>query len=183
MTEKEIIALIENDPWMMQVLHATESMNLPDWMIGAGFVRNKVWDELHGYQREVVDTADIDLIYFDSKNLSEQKEKDIDTELRKKININWATKNQARMHVVNNNDPYVSSRDALAHWVETATAVAVKIENGYPKLITPYGLDDLVSLIVRPTPYFKNDLEKFYERIEKKQWLKKWPKLKVATGE
>lgn len=180
MTERDILLLVENDPWMMEILRAAESLYLPDWMIGAGFLRNKVWDELHGYQKEVVDTADIDLIYFDSENLSEEKEKEIDVELKKKINVNWATKNQARMHVVNKNDPYTSSEDALAHWVETATATAVKLEQGNLRLIAPWGIEDLVSLVVRPTRYFKNDLEKFYERIENKNWLKKWPKLRVS---
>jgi hypothetical protein len=49
MNEEVILKLIENDPWMMEVLMTASDANLPDWMIGAGFVRNKVWDYLHGY--------------------------------------------------------------------------------------------------------------------------------------
>ena len=43
MTEQDILKIIENDKWMMDILHVAERLNLPDSMIGAGFVRNKVW--------------------------------------------------------------------------------------------------------------------------------------------
>jgi hypothetical protein len=37
---------------MMDILHIAEKLKLPDCMIGAGFVRNKVWDHLRGYKNE-----------------------------------------------------------------------------------------------------------------------------------
>ena len=46
MNEQDIINLIKNDEWMMSVLGEAEKLCLPDWMIGAGFLRNKVWDFL-----------------------------------------------------------------------------------------------------------------------------------------
>ena len=61
MTEQDILDLIAKDEWMMGVLRTARSLHLPDWMIGAGFVRNKVWDYLHGYENIEVPTADIDL--------------------------------------------------------------------------------------------------------------------------
>ena len=42
MTEKDILDLIKRDKWMMDVLRVAEKLNLPDWIIGAGFIRNKV---------------------------------------------------------------------------------------------------------------------------------------------
>ena len=65
MNDGEILDLIRADPWMIRVLGAAAALGLPDWMIGAGFVRNKVWDHLHGFANAEVRTADIDLIYFD----------------------------------------------------------------------------------------------------------------------
>jgi len=64
MTEQDIINLIKNDKWMMAVLKEADKLNLSDWMIGAGFLRNKVWDYLHNIKREIADTRDIDLVYF-----------------------------------------------------------------------------------------------------------------------
>ncbi len=42
MTTEDIINLVAADSWMMDVLHQAEKLNLPNWMIGAGFLRNKV---------------------------------------------------------------------------------------------------------------------------------------------
>ncbi len=149
-------------------------------MIGAGFVRNKVWDHLHGIRWPMVDTADIDLIYFDPADTREETEKAYDARLRATLDIPWATKNQARMHTVNNNEPYASTFDALSRWVETATAIAVTLDGNRVKLIAPYGVGDLVNLIVRPTPFFEDHLQTFHDRVTAKQWLVKWPKLRVV---
>lgn len=65
MIRKDILNLIEKDEWMMNILHIAEKLNFPDWVIGAGFVRNKVWDSLHGYSKKEVETNDIDLVYYD----------------------------------------------------------------------------------------------------------------------
>ncbi|WP_215406828.1 nucleotidyltransferase family protein [Janthinobacterium sp. JC611] len=36
-------------PWCLQALHAVEQLGLPHCCIGAGAVRNLVWDAFHGY--------------------------------------------------------------------------------------------------------------------------------------
>jgi len=43
-SEQDISKIIEADDWMMDVLRAAEKLQLPDWWIGAGFLRNKIWD-------------------------------------------------------------------------------------------------------------------------------------------
>ncbi len=57
MTEQDIIQMVKNDEWMMNVLTEANKLNLPDWIIGAGFLRNKVWDYLHDIKRNVADTT------------------------------------------------------------------------------------------------------------------------------
>jgi len=66
-TEEDIKQLIQADEWMMQVLRAAESLNLPDWWIGAGFLRNKVWNAIEGSDSH--SEGDVDLVYFDSKDV------------------------------------------------------------------------------------------------------------------
>lgn len=95
MQESGIVTLIESDPWMMSVIQAAGRLGLPDWMIGAGFVRNRVWDHLQGIRRPVVDTADIDLIYFNPADIREETEKAYDASLHAVLDIPWSTKNQA----------------------------------------------------------------------------------------
>jgi len=183
MTEQDILDLIAKDEWMMGVLREARSLGLPDWMIGAGFVRNKVWDYLHGYQNVEVPTADIDLIYFDAGEISEDKEKQYDFLLRQNMNINWSTKNQARMHVKHGRaNAYKNTEEALSEWVETPTCVAVRLEGDDTlTLFAPHGIDDLVNLVVRPTQLFVHDPDKFWGRVKGKEWEKKWPKLKIIV--
>ncbi|MEN9390683.1 MAG: hypothetical protein RLZZ283_783 [Candidatus Parcubacteria bacterium] len=179
MEEKEILSVIESDPWMMSVLRAAATLNLPDWMIGAGFVRSKIWDTLSGTKHE--HSADIDLIYFDPNDINPEKEKEYASQLQKLVAVEWEVVNEARAHVFNGLDPFTSSEDAMAHWTETATAVAVTLRGGDLKLIAPYGISDLVGMIVRPCPKFPRGEVLMRERIAAKKWLEKWPQLKVIT--
>ena len=49
----------------MEQLRAARALALPDWCIAAGFVRNRVWDHLHGIVPARL-PADIDVIYYDA---------------------------------------------------------------------------------------------------------------------
>jgi len=89
------------------------------------------------------------------------------------------------MHYVSNVQPFTSTEDGISHWVETATCVAVKLEDGVLEYLFCYGTEDLFSLIARPVPFFNNTekIGTFYNRIEKKQWKQKWSNLKVIVDE
>lgn len=179
--KKRILEIIAEDEWMMRVLHAAEKLNLPDWMIGAGFVRNKIWDYLHGFQNEEVPTRDIDLAYFDLQNITKEKEREYDLYLNNIVDVEWETKNQARMHSLHGGDRYLSSKDAISSWPETCTCIAVKIENGKLKLIAPHGVKDLIHLTVRVSPKFRGSKEEFKNRVNGKKWNATYVKLTYVT--
>lgn len=188
MNEDDIITLIKKDDWMMDILKTVQKLNLPDWWIGAGFIRSKVWDNLHGYKTRTP-IPDIDVIYFDKNDFSKTEaamdttNKEIEYEkLLDKIlpGVKWSVTNQARMHLFHNHKPYKSSEEGLSFWVETATCIGVKIDKENDLvLIAPHGIHDLVNLILHPTPNTGERIQKFNERISSKKWLTKWPKLKV----
>ena len=181
MTKKDILDLIEKDPWMIGVLKIAGKMELPDWLISAGFVRNKVWDHLHGYEKNTPPT-DIDLVYFDKENKFDEKE--IENKLKSLMSeVTWEVVNQASAHHWNEESPYASTADALSKWPETATAVGVSLKNGQLTLVAPLGIQDLVSMIIRPTPAFmlsERKRARVRERIIQKRWQEKWPKLTIA---
>lgn len=179
MTEQNILNLIKEDKWMMNILHIAEKLNLPDWVIGAGFVRNKVWDYLHEYSKSQVDTADIDLVYYDPNGNNQKSDEELSKKLENETGIGWEIVNEFYAHQWNKLPPYKSTEDALSHWPETATAIGVKLKNGELKLLAPYGIDDLVNLIIRPSPKF-TDIKNVRERMRQKKWQEKWPKLKVS---
>ncbi len=193
MTEKDIINLIKKDKWMMDVLKTAESLDLPDWWIGAGFIRDKVWDFLSGH-KERTPLNDVDIIYFD-KNDFHSSEADsystkIEEEYQEKLNkimpeIDWSVTNQARMHLFHHTAPYNNSKESLSEWSETATCIGVRIEKDNLIILAPHGIRDLVSLIVRPNPAYKklysHDPGIFERRVKEKRWKEKWPKLKILT--
>lgn len=180
MNEEFIINLIKNDPWRMEVLKAVHSLNLPDWLIGAGFIRNPVWDMLHNFRKQTPIT-DTDVAYFDPNDISEETEIKHQETLLKILVTDWSVTNQARMAKINNQSrSYVSTADAIAHWPETATSIGITmLSDNSLKIIAPHGLDDLFALRLRMTPDFGDGHEAFLARVNKKRWLSKWPKLKI----
>ena len=182
-TKDDVIRLIESDEHMMGIIQTANTLQLPDWWICAGFIRSKIWDTLHGFPMRTA-SPDVDLIYFDPNNTHEEIEKELEDKLKYRMpSIPWSVKNQARMHVINNLPPYTSSVDAICKFPETVTALGVKLDNENNVVLTaPYGLEDVINLEVKPTPYFSETmgLAAIYEqRIIKKNWKSIWPKLTI----
>ncbi|ACK96115.1 nucleotidyltransferase family protein [Bacillus thuringiensis] len=186
-TEKDIIRLIENDEWMMNVLQMAKSLELPDWWVCAGFVRSKIWDTLHDYEAKTA-MPDVDVIYYDSLHQDEIYEQSLETKLMNiDATIPWSVKNQARMHVVNNMPPYSSSVNAISKFPETATALGVTLDELNNVILTaPCGIEDVLSLQVRPTAHFlksKERLHMYKNRVIKKNWQSKWPNITITYPE
>ena len=178
MSEQDILNIISSDSTMMGILNVASGFNLPDWAVGAGFVRNKIWDHLHNIETE---STDVDLVYFDPVNINENLEKEYDAILRSKFDVKWSTKNMARMHGVNGSgdSPYSSTEDGIAHWPETATSIGIRLCENKLNLVAPYGIGDLVNLIVRPSPKFSGGNHIVSKRVSSKKWLETWPKLRL----
>ncbi|MBM7553952.1 nucleotidyltransferase family protein [Thalassobacillus pellis] len=180
--EEDVIKSIKEDDWMMYVLNAVKTLNLPDWWICAGFVRSKIWDVIHNYSSRTP-LPDIDVIYFDSTNVSKFEEEKFEENLKSIIpSIPWSVKNQARMHIKSNMPPYSSSVDGISKFPETVTSLGVKIDkNEEIKLTAPWGINDVVNLEVRPTPFYdtKERIGFYKNRVTTKNWNKEWDRLKV----
>lgn len=71
----DIRSFVADQPAMMKVLAAVETLALPDCWIGTGFVRNPVWDALHGRPWSASYT-DVDLVYFDAADFDPEREPD-----------------------------------------------------------------------------------------------------------
>jgi hypothetical protein len=180
MIAAQIECLMRKTPACRAALEALQSLNLPDAWIAAGLVRNAVWDERHGFPFSMPE--DIDLIYFDPSDATGAREAEIEAKLRALApQLPWSARNQARMHGRNGHAPYRSSTDAMAHWVETATAVGVRLaRDGSFQIAAPHGLGDLDDLILRPGPAYRQRLEVFHARQAQKRWLQRWPMLRMV---
>jgi hypothetical protein len=179
-SEKDIEILVRNDAWMMDVLAAAEDLDLPDWWIGAGFLRNKIWDTIEG--NPSAHARDVDLVYFDHKHVEPEVDWRYDDRMRQEYPFaEWEIRNQARMHDKNGLPPFSSTEDGISNWVETATCIAVKKKAGKLAFLWCYGLDDVLGLVARPIPrYVEPDLLPVFERrIAEKRWLERWPRLRI----
>lgn len=180
-----IIQIIYTDEWMMGVLKTVRSLHLPDWWICAGFVRSKIWDVLHEFERRTT-TQDIDVVYFDRENIDESEEKRLEKVLHDSMpTIPWSVKNEARMHILNNTKPYTSAEDAIAKFPETATSIGMKLDENDQLLITaPHGVDDVLNCFVCPTPYFLgNDIlmKTYHQRKYDKNWSATWKLVRYSN--
>ncbi|MCQ6562931.1 nucleotidyltransferase family protein [Paenibacillus mendelii] len=164
---------------MMDDLRRVRGLELPNSFVAAGYIRNYVWDRLHNYDYRATH-SDIDVVYYDSDFPEEQRDQALEQSLIDATgNEKWSVKNQARMHIRNNEAAYDSVYDALSRWPETATAIGVRLEwNDELSLCCPYGLDDLFRLIVRRSPLF-SDQAYYRSRITAKQWQRLWPNLAI----
>ncbi len=164
----------------MAVLDAARDLALPSWAVGAGFLRSAVWDHLHGYA-EPSPLSDIDLVFFDPDDCSPAREASTETHLGAWIADGmWEVRNQARMHLVHGHSPYQSLEEGLCHWLETPTAIAVRLEgNGALTVIAPFGLEDLFAQRARPTPAGRARWDDYLARMRAKDWPRRWPRVKV----
>jgi hypothetical protein len=88
------------------------------------------------------------------------------------------------LHQRNADTPYHSATDAMTCWPETATAVGVRLGGDDEiEVAAPLGLDDLFSLVVRPTERFRTEkYALFLDRVQSKRWQEIWPELIVVTA-
>jgi len=165
----------------MDMLEALAELDLPDAWIAAGAVRNAAWDRLHEYPTST-ELADVDVIWFDPRRASRDVDQELEHRLGQRLaGVNWSVKNQARMHRRNGDPPYRDCLDAMRGWPETATAIAARVgPRGAIQLSAAFGLDDLLSLWLRPTPRFAMD-PAFRKRVESKRWLALWPQLRLVA--
>ncbi|WP_440468251.1 nucleotidyltransferase family protein [Pseudomonas sp. YH-1] len=177
--ESALLALIAGQPDRLHLLRVVRDHGPEDAWIAAGFVRNAVWDALHGYI-EPTPLSDIDVLYFAADSL--EPEADYAWE-RRLLDVcpdaPWSVRNQARMHLRNGDAPYRDCADAMCRWPEVCTAVALRLRGDSLELLAPLGLEDIWALCVRPTEHFRRKPDIYRERIAAKNWPARWPKLQI----
>jgi uncharacterized protein len=182
MQEALIREWIADDPVRMRALRLARELDLPDWYIGAGFVRNLVWDKLHAYQT-ATPLDDIDLIYFDPDRTSREHDRHLEARLAELDHtLPWSVHNQARMHEHNGDRPYQSALDAIGFWVEQETAVAVRLDHqDHIEVVSAFGLESLFDKRITPNRNKRNSAVEFSLRLARKNWLWIWPELRVES--
>lgn len=178
-THKRVVeALMRSSSTIMQALETIRQVDKRLYLAG-GIIRNAVWDYLHGYSTST-QPDDVDVLYFDMNANLKVNDEALELKLQSIApNVRWSVKNQARMHTINNETPFITLEDAITKCPETATAIAARLaDDGTIEIIAPFGFDDLFRLIVQPTTHFLTKLEIYRKRLNSKKWEANWPKLK-----
>jgi len=179
----DIAAFLRGQLHIMSLLRTVAGLGITDCWVGAGFIRNAVWDHLHGFLIEPVAESDVDVVYCDHAEASLERDIAIEKRLFDEFpDIPWSAHNQARMHKRNGDAPYCNTEDAIRCWPETATAIAARIFGSDVQVIAPHGIDDFVGLVVRPSPAFLRKLPIYRNRLASKNWARRWPKLQFIDG-
>lgn len=179
--EQQIITWLREEPLHLLALTQARTQNLNDAWLAAGFVRNLVWDRLHGYAQATA-LNDIDVVYFNPLDCSPEADERYEHRLKAQSpDLPWSVKNQARMHERHGHAPYSSSAEAMSYWVEMETAIGARMNaDGQIELNAPLGLDALFAFSITPNPRHALPAV-FAERISSKGWLTRWPKLRVKA--
>lgn len=175
------MALLRADPLRWQALGLVADLALPQGCIGAGFVRNLVWDHLHGHQSDCR-AEDVDVLWFDPARATPDHDAALEHRLGAAApGLRWSVRNQARMHLRNGDAPYTSVIDAMRAWPETATALAAARDGAGCQILAPFGLEDLVAMRLRPTSAAPGKRAAFQDRLRSRRWAARWPLVQILS--
>jgi hypothetical protein len=188
MLQSRLIELISSSSVLMRALRAARSVDPPDWLIGGGAIRERVWNHLHR-SAHLAPSKDVDLAFFDPVLLGSEREWSVQKAvMAQALDISWDVTNQAAVHLWYPEvfgvevEPLTCSADAVATWPETATAIAIRLlGDDRIQVIAPCGLDDLFGLICRRNPRRVTE-EQYRRRVERMQIAKRWPQVQILDA-
>jgi hypothetical protein len=183
----KLVSLVAESDATMHSLRAAGSLGLGSWCIGAGAVRNLVWDHLHGFE-VATKPEDIDLVFYGTNDLSQDLERLLERKLAVAApEFKWEVVNQAAVHKwltsqsKQKTQPFRSLIEGVASWPEVATCVGVSLTSSEQiEVVAPHGLTDLFEMVVRWNPT-RASKEVYEERVGKKRFSERWPKVKVLA--
>lgn len=182
--------IARDSAWFMEALHAAREVLAPlPWCIGAGAVRNLVWDHLHGRAQQPSAHSDIDAVFFDDTDLSSARDVELQARLATLApSLPWEVTNQAGVHLWfeacfgHAVAPLSSLEEAVASWPEYATAVGLRLEaDEQLTVIAPLGLMDLFEMRVRRNPR-RVSVATYRQRLAQKNYAARWPGVRIEPA-
>jgi uncharacterized protein len=183
----ELETIVLGCEWLRELLTVVAALEAPDCWIGAGAVRDLVWDIRFGSGFDPGHIKDVDVVFFDAGDLTAEREHEYERVLKARDGtVEWDVKNQARVHLWYEArfgtpaEPLVSASDGIATWPETATAVGCRMRaDGRLDVAAPLGLDDLLDGVWRRNPARVSDRE-WQARLVRKRPAERWPGVTVV---
>ena len=185
---RQLEELLTADEEFMHILRAVRNVNPPEWAVGAGIIRDIIWDHLHSRVKATAH-RDVDVAYFDPTDLSRERDLTVTRDLEAALpGVPWEAKNQAAVHTWYESrfgttvEPLTSTYDAVGTWPETATCVAVRLAPDDRLVVfAPLGLSDLLHMTLRRNPR-RVSIDEFERRVAEKRILERWPLVRIAPA-
>ncbi len=185
---ERLTALVRAAPWFMAALRAGRELGLASWCIGAGALRNLVWDSLHAHAQPTA-LVDLDFAYFCAEDLDPGRDATLQRRLQRSCPaLPWEVTNQAGVHLWFEAHfghavaPLRSLETAIASWPEPATAVGIWLDDEDAlQVIAPLGLADLLGMRIRRNP-LRVSVETYRERCASKRYTERWPRVVVEPA-
>jgi uncharacterized protein len=176
--------IVKWSPILSIVLERWSSISLPDCWLSGSVIAQTAWNYAlnlpchHGL-------ADIDLVYFDADDLSAEAEMRQAARVRDLLSdvpIWIDVKNEARVHLWYESKfgypiaPYTSAQHAIATFPTSAGAVGIRPTASGLSIFAPFGLSDLLGLVVRPN---KIQIAQAIYELKTARWRALWPQLLI----
>lgn len=184
-----LTAIIRSSPLLIAVLAGLRDDGLPDHLLVAGAIYNLVWNRLTG-RSELTGINDIDVFYFDDRDLSYEAEDVVIRRLAARfadLPLPVQVRNQARVHLWFPQkfgvpfSPLRSSSEMMGRYASKTHAVGARLETDDSLTIeAPFGLDDIFSFRITPHPVLMNKPAHDAKGARAKSV---WPELTVVPWE
>jgi len=180
----ELRAILVENAALVHVVERAPALGLPHWYLGAGCIAQTVWNVRCGWPAARA-IRDYDLVYYDAADLSEDgeaRQAGRAATLFGDLGIRLDVKNEARVHLWYTSrfgypiTPYRSLEEAIDCWPTTATAIGVRRLAAVPIVYAPFGLSDLLGLIVRPN---RRQITEAIYCAKVERWIAEWPSLTI----
>lgn len=180
---KYIEEVLLKNPSIKKILELTPQLKLSNWYLGAGCIAQTIWNYQHGFDLNN-GIKDYDLVYYDEdvsyeaedKYIKKGKElfKDIEVEIRNQARVHLWYKKKFRIRI----SQYKSVEEAINTWPTTSTSIGIRYDKRNQfQIYAPYGLNDLLKMIVRPN---KTLIRDDYIYLDKAiRYKKVWPQIRI----
>ena len=186
-SEERLIGILRASPSLMGVMQGMRALGLPDWRLVSGCLYQKAWNHLTGRDLDY-GLKDYDAVYFDPDTSYEAE----DVFIRRAaaafpppLDAMVEVRNQARVHLwfeQKFGEPYAAlgrTDEALERFVCPAFAVGARLEaDDRITLASPFGLEDLFAMRLRPNPNRPISAQAFARVSDSAR--ARWPELTIA---
>jgi hypothetical protein len=180
-----LTSILRQSQRFVEVLQRARALALPDWYVAAGCVAQTVWNVVTGCPLGE-GIRDYDLPYFDATDLSWAAEDRVTQAAARSFSdlpCFVEVRNQARVHLWYESHfgvacpPYSSTKGAIDTFPSRASCVGVRLAaNDTWDVYAPYGLSDLLALVVRPN---QTQAPRHVYEVKARRWQEQWPTLTV----